>query len=305
MGRSVSTLSGVVVISTRAQHVLLIAPVVLVLILFLIGPIVLGLVASFTTYAPLQAGWRFVGFGNYARLLSDPDFRIALRNVSVFALIAVPAELAFGFGLAYLMRRPFAGRAVVRVLLLIPWLISPIANGVLWHFLLNSQVGIPNLIAAVFGLPLATSPLGSPALALPVLIAIDVWRKAPLAAFLLLPGLQALPAAWWELATLEGATTRQRIAHIALPALRPLLLTIALLLIGDVLGAFDTVLVLTGGGPGTATALPGLYSYQRAFQQNDWRIGSTSAWLIVIAVVLIGLAYMRLIRVEPQERRGR
>jgi ABC-type sugar transport system permease subunit len=127
---------------------------------------------------------------------------------------------------------------------------------------------------------------------------LDIWRKVPLASFLLLPGLLAIPADQWDQATLEGISVLDRMRYIALPWLRPLLLTVALLLIGDALGTFETILMLTGGGPGSKTVTPGLYSYIRAFKGHNWPIGMAAAWLVVVAVLLVGLCYLRLMRRE-------
>ena len=282
----------------RRERLLLLTPLALVLLPFLIWPAAFGFLASFTNYAPAQTHIHWVGLGNYARIISDGQFRVAFRNVAVFGLVTVPAELVIGFAIAYLLREPFRGRELVRVILLIPWLVSPIANGVMWHFLFNSERGLVNFGLACLGLGTPPSPLGLKQFALAATMATDIWRKSPLASFLLLPGLMALSVEQWEQAILEGASTLSRIRHIALPSLRPLLLTVALLLAGDALGAFDSVLILTGGGPGSATLTPALYSYQQAFQTHNWPIGATSAWLIVASVVLVGLAYLRLIRAE-------
>jgi ABC-type sugar transport system permease subunit len=115
---------------------------------------------------------------------------------------------------------------------------------------------------------------------------------------LLLPGLLAIPGVDWEVAELEGASVIQKIRLVALPALRPLFLAVGLLLVGDALGAFDTLLILTGGGPGAATITPALYSYQQAFQIYYWPLGIASAWLIVLSVILVGIAYLGLVRRE-------
>jgi multiple sugar transport system permease protein len=261
---------------TRRERLLLLTPLALILLPFLIWPAVFGLLASFTNYAPAQLQVHWVGLANYASIVGDSQFQVAFRNTVVFGL-TVPAELAIGFALAYLLREPFRGRGLVRVILLIPWLVSPIANGVMWHFLYNSQIGLINFGLAWLGLAGLPSPLGAKGLALPAAMLTDIWRKSPLVCFLALPGLLAIPRDHWELATLEGASSRERILRIALPRLRPLLLTIALLLIGDTLGLFDTLVILTGGGPGSATLIPALYSYQQAFQVHNWPIGSTLA----------------------------
>jgi ABC-type sugar transport system permease subunit len=277
---------------------MLLLPLALILVPFLIYPAIFGFFASFTNYAPGALHLRFVGLGNYTTALADHDFVASWRNVALFVLISVPAELAIGLALAYLLRESFRGRALLRVVLFIPWLVSPIANGVMWHFLLNLQWGIVDYGAAWLGLTMLPSPLGSTALALPTAIATDIWRNAPLATFLLLPGMLSIPSEQWEFATLEGASAFNRLYHIALPWLRPLLLTVALLLVGDALGTFDNILILTGGGPGSATFTPALYSYLQAFQYNLWTTGATSAWLIVACVLLAGLIYLRLIRPE-------
>lgn len=283
---------------TRGERLALLAPLALVLLPFLIGPALFGFFASFTNYAPGQLNLKAVGLANYANMARESSFGSSWRNIVVFTLISVPVELALGLGVAYLLREPFHGRALVRVVLLIPWLVSPIANGVMWHFLLNLQWGMLNFGAAWLGMPTLPSPLASTALALPTAVLTDIWRKFPLASFLLLPGLLAIPSEQWEYATVEGASVLSRIRNIALPWLRPLLLVVGLLLIGDSLGTFDGILVLTGGGPGSATYTPALFSYQQAFQYFNWPIGSASAWFIVIGVLLVGVVYLRLVRPE-------
>ena len=276
----------------------LLLPLGLVVFPFLLWPAAFGFFASLTNFAPAQKHLHFVALGNYAATLGDSQFRAAFRNITIFTLVAVPLELTIGFGLAYLLRKPFRGRALLRVTLLLPWLVSPIAAGVMWHFLFNSSIGLINFWLAWLHWPTQPSPLGLHGLALPTTIAVDVWRKAPFVSFLLLPGLFAIPNDQWEQATLEGASLPSRMRHIALPWLRPLLLTIAILLVGDTLGTFDSVLILTGGGPGTETLTPGLYSYQQAFRANNWPVGATSAWLIVAAVLFIGMVYLRLVRAQ-------
>jgi len=279
-------------------RLLLFAPLGIVLGPFLLWPALLGLVTSFTNYAPGQPAVRGVGLANYVAVLSDGEFRTAAGNMAVFVLVSVPLELGLGFLIASLLREPFPGRGVVRVVLLLPWMVSPVANGVMWHFLGSSTLGLLSFGPAWLGLPARPSPFALPGLALPAMIAVDVWRKSPLASFLLLPGLLAVPSEQWEQATLEGAGVLSHAGDVALPWLRRLLLPVALLLAGDALGSFETVLVLTGGGPGTATVTPALYSFDKAFTAHAWPVGVTAAWLIVAAVVLLGACYLGLLRRE-------
>lgn len=199
---------------TRGERWLLLTPLALVLMPLLVWPAVFGLLASFADYAPAQLQFHWVGLANYVSVASDRQFLVAFRNVAIFSLVTVPAELAIGFVLAYLLREPFRGRGLVQVILLTPWLVSPIANGVMWHFLFNSERGLVNFGLACLGLGTPPSPLGLKELALAATIATDIWRKSPLASFLLLPGLLALSVEQWEQATLEGASVLSRIRHI-------------------------------------------------------------------------------------------
>ena len=281
---------------TRRDRTILFAPLVVLLGGWLVLPAVLGLVATFTTYSPFTTTVRPSGISNYAAVAGDPQFGAAIWNIVIFTVIAVPLELAIGFGIAYLLRRPMRGRALWRVLLLAPWLVSPIAAGVMWHFLFSGTTGILDFALGWIGLPEVASPVGDLRLALPAAVAVEVWRVAPFVTFLLLPGLVSIPNERWEEATLAGASPLQQIRHVAIPELRTLLLTVAMLLVGLAFGTFDTILILTGGGPGTSTLTPALYSYSRAFQTNDWPVGAASGWLIGVGVIAVGLVYLRLAR---------
>jgi ABC-type sugar transport system permease subunit len=283
---------------TRRERILLLVPLAVIMLPFLVWPALAGLVYSFTNYAPGQLHLHWVGLNNYVAALSDVSFRAAWRNMLVFIIVAVPADLVIGFCLAWLLREPFRGRSFIRILLLVPWLVSPIASGVMWYFLLNLQWGMVNFFTSWLRLPGLPSPLGLTWSALPVMIATEIWQAAPLAGFLLLPGLLSIPGAQWEYATLEGVSFIDRVRWLVLPWMRPLILAVGLLLTGSTLGAFDSILILTGGGPGDATITPALYSYQQAFQIYYWPQGATSAWFIVLSVILAGLVYLSLNRAE-------
>ena len=283
---------------TRRDRVVLLAPLAVLLSGWLVLPALLGFLATLTNYSPFTTSLQFAGIANYATVLSDPQFDVAVRNIAVLTLVAVPLELGLGFTVAYVLRGPIAGRALWRLLLLLPWLVSPIASGVMWHFLYGGATGIVDYFLGWLGQPDVPSPVGDVRFALLATIVVEVWRVSPFVAFLLLPGLSSIPTERWEDAVLSGASWIGRIAHVAIPSVRPVLLTITMLLVGLSFGTFDSVLILTGGGPGTATLTPALYSYARAFSSNDWPVGATSGWLIAAGVLCAGLVYLRLARLE-------
>jgi multiple sugar transport system permease protein len=281
---------------TRSERLFLYGPLGIVLAVWLIVPALLGLVATFTNYGPAQPAIHWVGLHNFEVILADRTFAAAMRNVAVFALVAVPLQLVVGFGLAYLLRRRFRGRTVVRLLLLLPWLVSPVASGVMWHFLFGSETGFLNFAVRSLGLPTLPSPMSQHGLALLAVVVVESWRVVPLVTFLLLPSLSAIPHERWEDAQIDGLSTLDRIRHVALPAMTPLILAVTMLLIGGALATFDSVLTMTGGGPGTETVTPALYSHDQAFTFGNWPAGSTSGWLICGAVLIVGLVYLRLDR---------
>jgi multiple sugar transport system permease protein len=279
---------------TRSERLLLYGPLAIVVALWLILPALLGLLATFTNYAPAQPAVQWVGLRNFEAIVADRGFAAAVRNIAVFTLLAVPLELVVGFGLAYLLLRPFHGRTTVRLLLLLPWLVSPVASGVMWHFLFGSETGFVNFAVRSLGLSSLPSPLGQHGLALLTVVAVESWRVAPLVTFLLLPSLSTIPRERWEDALLDELSTLGKIRHVALPAMKPLILAVTMLLIGGALATFDSVLTMTGGGPGTETVTPALYSHDKAFTFGNWPAGATSGWLIGGAVLVAGLIYVRL-----------
>ncbi len=287
---------GEVMMLTRRQQFLLMTPLVLLLIPFLLWPGLFGLFASFTNYVPYQRiRLQFVGLDNYASILQDSDFQASIRNIIVLTVVTVSIELSLGLTIAYALRRPFRGRSIVRFILLLPWLISPVATGVMWHFMFDTQKGLVNFWPALVGLPSPPSALSS-GLAIFAVMAVDIWRKVPFVSFLALPGVLAISPAQWDNARLEGLSFLSQIRHIVVPHTRLLLLTIAMLLVGDALGTSDLIFILTGGGPVSETMTPGLYSYLRAIRSFNWQAGATSAWLIALAIFLVGAGYVFLAR---------
>ncbi len=278
---------------TRSERALLFGPLGIVLSIWLLVPALLGLASTLSTYAPGQASIAWVGLHNFQAVLADHTFAAAVRNVAVFTLAAVPLQLVIGFCLADAMRRPFRGRWLARIVVLMPWLVSPIASGVMWHFLLGSTTGFLGFAVASIGLQAPPSPLSQHGLALVTIVLVETWRVAPLVAFLLQPGLASIPRERWEDATIDGLRWLGTVRHVALPAVRPLVLAVTMLLIGGALATFDSVLTMTGGGPCTETETPALYSYNKAFTFSDWPIGAASGWLIGGAVLLAGVAYVR------------
>ena len=279
---------------------LMVAPAIALISLFVVLPAGLGLLSTFTNYSPQQADWKVVGLLNYQQVLGDRTLGSAFTNGIILTFLTVPLELVLALLVAALLRRPLPGRSYIRSMLLLPWLISPMAAGVMWHYLYNGQVGISAWLGSLFNSTYIASPLANPDWALPSLALSEIWRSAPLAAFLLLPGVLAVPQDQLDWALLEGSSSLAKWQSIILPQMRVLILTVVLLLVAQSLSEFDSVLILTGGGPGTRTMTPALYSYNLAITGHNWPLGVTVAWLLEGVVLVVGAVYLTLIRSEIQ-----
>jgi multiple sugar transport system permease protein len=286
---------------TNRQRIVLLIPFLLIVVPFLIWPTLFGFFASFTNYSPFRPNTHYLGLRNYTRLLSDSTFRKSLINVLTFTIVIVPVQMAFGLLIAYSLRQEFRGRTVVRSVLLTPWLISPIASGVMWHYMFNARTGLFDLFPALVGLPTAPSPIASLRLAFWAVSLAEIWRQSSFVAFLILPGLLAIPQSQWDNARLDGLSLLAQMRHVVIPRLRVLLLTILLLLIANTLGMSESILLLSRGGPGTKTMTPGLYSYYKAIHAGNWSLASTAGWFITAGVLIVGLIYLLMVRKRETE----
>jgi multiple sugar transport system permease protein len=223
----------------------------------------------------------FVGLENYANLFAEPVFWESLRTTLLIVLVAVPLELLLGFAAATLFVREFPGKRLAVTAAVIPTILAPVAVAVMWKILLASPWGF--LMDTVFyplGLFRDVSVFGVGAWALAAIIAIDVWQWAPFAFLVFLAGLSSLPAKPYEAAAVDGASPLQTFRHLTLPLLTPFIVVMAFIRLIDAFKLFDTVFILTKGGPGTATETLSLFAYRYNFEY--WKLGETSALAIVI-----------------------
>lgn len=264
----------------------LILPLLLALLLILGYPLAFSFWVSLQDYrltAIDQATW--VGLRQYAGLLKNDSFWNAMRNTLVFVLIAVSLELVLGLGLALLLhRRTTLGRSFFRSILLTPMFITPIAVGLMFRFLLNSQLGIiPNLLR---NLGIQLDWFG-PKNALLTLALIDVWQWTPFMLLLLLAGLESLPEEPFEAARVDGASAWQSFWHLTLPMLRPTILAAVTIRMLDAFKVYEYVYAITRGGPGESTETIQYHIYRVGFLY--FRLGEASAMAYVLILVILVL----------------
>jgi ABC-type sugar transport system permease subunit len=276
-------------------------PTIATLTLVLAYPIGYAAFLSFhkVTPAELRRGvYPSVGLGNYERILSDPLFIQALKNTLVFTAVSVAAEIVLAVAIALLIdqRQVWTSR-VTKFLILLPYAVPPIANGLIWAFLYNFNFGFLNRVLLTAGL--IAEPInwvGNPDTALFALTVPYIWRTLPFAVLLVHAALQGINPELYEAASVDGAGALTRFWRITLPLLRPIIVVILVLRTSFAFAVFEEVLAITQGGPGDATWVAVWYSYKRSFAPPfDIGVGAASAYVLALIVGALALAYVTLI----------
>jgi multiple sugar transport system permease protein len=233
----------------------------------------------------------FVGFENYWRLLADTRFWNALWNTVYFTAVSVTLELGLGLSVALLLRRAFRGRALMYAVVLVPWAIPTVVSARMWEWMYNAQFGVLNYVLGT-----SVNWLGHPAWAMHAAIVMDVWKSTPFVILLLLAGLQNIPRELYLAARLDGASAWTQFRAVTLPLLAPLIWVVSIFRTIDAFRVFDTIYVLTGGGPANSTETLSIYAYKILFQQLEFGYGSTVAVVAMLCVGAAALLYARLMR---------
>ena len=246
------------------------------------------------------SGWN--SFSNFGRVLADPAFWTALRNTAAWTVGVVAGTLAVSVPAAVVLNRPFAGRGVARVLVMLPWSVSLSMTAIVWLWALDGEVGYVNKLLSDLDLPWQhVQWLSSPGPAFAAAILVGILVSVPFTVTVLMGGLSSIPEDVYEAAALEGASPRQSFVRLTAPLLRPFLDLAVVLNVINVFNSFPIIWVMTGGGPSDQTHILVTYLYRLAFRLG--RLGEASAISLIMLAMLIALAalYVRLVRREPDD----
>jgi multiple sugar transport system permease protein len=276
----------------------LVAPALLVLVLVSLVPFCYAAWLSFHSVEYGQVGeWN--GWGNYLKLIQNDRFWNSLSVAGIFMLIAVPLEFLLGLGGALVLNQRVWGRSAWLPLLFIPSMMAPIVVGLLWKIMLAGSWGLlSHNVIERFGMLPGTSIFASSDHALIALALVDVWQWTPFMMLAFFAGRQALPMSPYRAAAVDGANAFQTFFRLTLPLLTPLLVVIGMLRFIDAFKIFDSIFILTSGGPGVSTESPSILAYKMTFEQ--WRIGESAA-----LAVLVWLAFFVLCNVFFQVAKKR
>jgi ABC-type sugar transport system permease subunit len=283
---------------------LFIAPTLVIVGIVFVYPVLYSLWLSLNRYnLDSSPNPSFSGLHNYALIFTNDFYRSAVLQTTwrttIFTVISVPIELVLGLAFALLLNEEFRGRTIFRSVMIVPYAMLTISNGLVWSYILDPTYGVLNTILQRWGLiSNYQNWLGTPNGAMAWVIAADVWKTTPFMTIILLASLQTFPGNMYKAAEVDGAGALRRLRYITLPMLRPAIL-VALVL--RTLGAFrvyDIIYVLTGGGPADSTNVISYYIYQQAFENFYIGFASAVAYLTTLVMVVIILLYLWLLRSE-------
>ena len=279
---------------------LLVAPAVLLILALSIYPLLFSLVVSFINYDFQVPGHAFVGLKNFERVIFDPVARWSLLLTATLSSASVAIEFCLGLLVALTMAKNFRGRGLIMSILIVPLFISPVIVGQAWTLLLQRPFGPTNyILSQILGHEVTISWLTeSPWLFISLIVA-DVWQWTPFMFVILLAGLTAIPPNLYEAAELDGVNAWQAFWAITLPHLGPMILLALTFRLLDAIRMFDTIFIMTGGGPGTKTYTASYYLYTVGFTQFHLSQATAGSWLFLIFTALVVMVLVRrLLKVE-------
>jgi ABC-type sugar transport system permease subunit len=276
--------------------IILIAPAAIIMAFITVYPLVRSFWISLHTWDLMKPnlGHPFVGLENYLYILKDKTFWQSAQITFMFVIGAVALEITLGLALALLLNRDFWGRNVVRMLALLPWAIPGVVNGIMWKWILNPSYG--SLNGLLYSLGIIDEYivwLGSPKLALLVVILADVWKETPFIMLLFLAALQTIPKDLYEAAMVDGSNPFQSLFRITIPLISPTLFVALSLRTIWALKSFDLIYTLTAGGPSGGTTVVGYYTYLKTFINLNLGRGAAVAYLMTLVVAVLVILYQR------------
>jgi ABC-type sugar transport system permease subunit len=267
-----------------------IAPNMLLFLTFMIIPIFFTFYISLTRWS-LIGSPRFIGLGNYVKLFSDSQFRIAMLNTFIYTIATVPTSVGLGLLGSLLLNRKIPLRGILRGVFYIPTVVSLVAAGLIWQWILSTDYGVLNYLLGIVGIG-PQKWLTSNALALPSVIIATVWVRVGYCMVIYLAGLQGISQEYYEAAEIDGAGDLKKFIYVTWPLLKST--TVFLFVISIIYGfmAFDLFYIMTGGGPGFSSTVMVHYIYKQAF--NVGEMGYASAGGVVLFLIILLLTLLQL-----------
>lgn len=280
-----------------------ILPAILVVGLLLLYPVATSIFYSFTSKHLIKAKWDFVGLKNYMKVLTDKDFLHAFLTSVKWTVCSLIGQILVGFTAALALEKIKRGRGVYRTILIIPWAFPSIVIALSWKWILNGMYGfVPNMLVKLGICSTVPQFFSSSELVFGTLVFINVWFGAPLIMVNVLSALQTVPRDQYEAAQLDGASGWQSFIHITLPHIRVVVGLLVVLRTIWVFNNFDTIYLITGGGPANLTMTVPIYAYNVGWGLKQLGVSSAVTVLLLIFLLLVCVVYFKIL--DKWEKEG-
>jgi multiple sugar transport system permease protein len=282
-------------------------PAIIVMLVVIAYPVYYTIELSFFQTPPgLQLQDKiFIGFDNYTAILSSPVFWGVTWNTIVWTVASTFFSYILGFACALSLHREFAGRGMLRAILLIPWVVSAVAASYVWRWIYHSDFGV--LGAILVGLGISDRPpnlIDNVYTVLPALIVVNIWREFSFAMIMLMAGLQTVPDQLLRAAQVDGANRWQSFWHVTFPQLRGISTVTVLLLAVANFNSFIIPWVMTSGGPAGASHIWITHIYELAFGRQRWGVAAAYSVLLFIIMMALGYFYVRALNRGHKEQQA-
>lgn len=279
---------------------LYIAPAFIVMFLLVFYPLGLAFFYSITNMNQYNMGtpfvkpsYKIVGLKNYAEAVQDPQLIRVFWQTVVWTVTCVIFHVILGLTLAMLLNRPMKGRAIYRIILLIPWAVPSFISAFSWNWLFNYDYGFINLVLNKFSF-ISIPWLSDPGWAMTAAIITNIWLGVPFMMVIMLGGLQSIPGDIYEAAIVDGASRIQKFFKITLPMLKPIALPAILLGTIWTFNMFNVIYLVTGGGPYHRTEILVTYAYKQAFENWNFGLAATYGVMILIILMIFSTIYQKI-----------
>lgn len=267
---------------------LFMAPALAVIAVFMVWPLIQSAYLSFTQYNRIQPA-RWIGVENYLRLVQDPEVWNALSNTALYAVVVTPLTVVLALAFALLLNRSMMARGFVRTAIFLPFIVSMAIISFAWSFLLDANIGLITYWLGKIGIVAEQGWLADPALAMPAVMMVGVWKSMGFYMVMYLAGLQSIPDELYEAARIDGAGAWRRFRHITWPLLANQTMLVTIMAVIATIQVFDQIQVMTHGGPFFTTETLVMLIYRVGFQNLELGYGAAVSWVLMVLVFILSM----------------
>lgn len=277
--------------------IVFIGPAIILVTIVMLYPTLHGIWMSLFVSDLFTGATQFVWFGQYVRLFQNPDFFNSLQQSMILTISTVVVAMVFSTGTALIlhhMAKSTKGSRFYRMVVLVPWLISGVAVATIWRALFSPQGGLAETIMVSLGLTRIVW-FASSFWAMTIVILVSVWSISPFPTLMIYAGLKMVNPELYEAASLDGANAAQTFRFVTVPSISSQLSLAMIFLSIGAINSFDTILLITGGGPGRSTEVLAILLYRIGFQQLDSHAAATLMVVLLVINLLLSFVYIKVL----------